>query len=306
MHQNSAMAALIAQHHTGEGYLHTPIAGLRLIRAKRHFPRVPLLYEPGIFIVAQGTKIGYYGGGTYHYDPEHYLVMSVPLPFECETFANEKEPLLAMSVSVDAGILRELLLQMEECTDAECNAGRHEQQAPSAPMASVALDAAMHDVALRLLTCLGSPLDSRMLGPQLVRELVYRALCGPQGAALRAVAGRHSGYSRMARALRRIHVEYATALDVDTLAREANMSISTFHHNFKAMTLTSPLQYIKSVRLHKAWMLMVQDGINASTAAGRVGYESPSQFSREFKRYFGRSPGEEAAAARSMGLSVGA
>ncbi|KFF32453.1 hypothetical protein G039_0333215 [Pseudomonas aeruginosa VRFPA01] len=100
------------------------------------------------------------------------------------------------------------------------------------------------------------------------------------------------------RALRRIHTDYASALDIDTLAREANMSVSTFHHNFKAMTFTSPLQYLKSVRLYKAWSLMVQDGLNASTAASQVGYESPSQFSREFKRYFGRTPSEEVQAAR--------
>lgn len=99
-------------------------------------------------------------------------------------------------------------------------------------------------------------------------------------------------------AMRRIHTDYASALDIDTLAREANMSVSTFHHNFKAMTFTSPLQYLKSVRLYKAWSLMVQDGLNASTAANQVGYESPSQFSREFKRYFGRTPSEEVQAAR--------
>ena len=300
MHENP-LAALIQQHHPNpDGYLHTSIPGLKLLHGIRDYPRAPLLYEPGIVIVAQGRKVGYHGGGTYCYDPENYLVMSVPLPFECETFASETTPLLALCVAVDVGMLRELLLQMEQCTEAECNAaiGNNDSAPPSAPMASVPLDASMRDVALRLLSCLNNPLDTRMLGPQLVRELIYRVLCGRQGDALRAVAGRHSGYSRLARALRRIHTEYATSLDVDTLAREANMSVSTFHHNFKAMTLTSPLQYIKSVRLHKAWLLMVQDGVNASTAAGRVGYESASQFSREFKRYFGRSPVEEASAAR--------
>lgn len=170
--------------------------------------------------------------------------------------------------------------------------------APSAPMASVPLDAGMADAVMRLLGCLQSPLDSHILGPQLVREIIFRALRSEQGNALRAVAGRHSGYGRMARALRRIHTDYASALDIDTLAREANMSVSTFHHNFKAMTFTSPLQYLKSVRLYKAWSLMVQDGLNASTAANQVGYESPSQFSREFKRYFGRTPSEEVQAAR--------
>ena len=109
---------------------------------------------------------------------------------------------------------------------------------------------------------------------------------------MRALAVRHSRFSQIARVLRRIHTEYDKEFDIEILAGEANMSISTFHHNFKAVTSSSPLQYLKNIRLHKALMLMIRDGLNASTAAGKVGYESASQFSREFKRYFGHSPAE--------------
>lgn len=267
------MASLIATLQDEPGFDATRIPGVRLMRAEQAYPRSPVFYEPRICILAQGQKIGFLGGETYRYDAE---------------------PLLGVSVDVDIGTLKELLLQMEEAPGSDDD----NELAPSAPMASVPLDAGMADAVMRLLGCLQSPLDSHILGPQLVREIIFRALRSEQGNALRAVAGRHSGYGRMARALRRIHTDYASALDIDTLAREANMSVSTFHHNFKAMTFTSPLQYLKSVRLYKAWSLMVQDGLNASTAANQVGYESPSQFSREFKRYFGRTPSEEVQAAR--------
>jgi AraC-like DNA-binding protein len=294
MSDKHEMARLIARLQPDSGKVTTFIPGVSLMRLDRHQPRSPVFYDPGIFFVAQGHKIGHLGEETYHYDLDHYLVMAVPLPFECETLASEDAPFLGMRVSADVGLLRELLLQIEAVPGQAVEA----EASPSAPMASVPLDEALREAATRLLRCLLSPLESQILGPQLVREIVFRALLSEQGAALRAAAGRHSHYGRMARALRRIHTEYASALDIDTLAREAHMSVSTFHHNFKAMTYTSPLQYLKSVRLHKAWMLMVQDGLNASTAAGQVGYESASQFSREFKRYFGRSPTAEANAAR--------
>jgi len=186
----------------------------------------------------------------------------------------------------------ELLLEMDddipERGTAECG------------IISTPMTADMINATVRLLECLKSPLDSRILGPHNVREIVYRVLYGEQGGALRALAVRHSRFSQIARVLRRIHTEYDKELDMEVLAGEANMSISTFHHNFKAVTASSPLQYLKSIRLHKALMLMIRDGLNASAAAGKVGYESASQFSREFKRYFGNSPTDEAARLRSI------
>jgi AraC-like DNA-binding protein len=160
----------------------------------------------------------------------------------------------------------------------------------------------MINATVRLLECLQTPIDSRILGPQNVREIIYRVLYSNQGMTLRALAVRHSRFSQIARVLRRIHTEFDKELDVNSLAVEANMSVSTFHHNFKSVTLVSPIQYLKSVRLHKARQLMVQDGLNVGVAAGKVGYESASQFSREFKRYFGASPSEEAAKVRESGL----
>ncbi len=273
-----------------DGVLDTPLAGVRLMRASGPRARGSVIYEPSIVIVGQGRKIGYLGGEVYHYDAYNYLVLSVPLPFECETQATAQEPLLALSVGVDAVVLGELLLALNEAGPAQAPPAR-----PAVPrgICSNPLTEDLLDAALRLLECLGSATDCRILGPQLVREIVYRVLQGQQGGTLRALAAQNGNFSQIARSLKRIHTDYAASLDVETLAREVGMSVSAFHHNFKAVTSASPLRYLKTLRLHKARLLMLQGGVNASVAAGQVGYVSASQFSREFKRLFGNSPLEE-------------
>ena len=138
-----------------------------------------------------------------------------------------------------------------------------------------------------------------MLGRQMVREVVYRVLCGEQGGALRALASRDDHFTRIVRVLKQVHAEYAKPLSAEDMARRAGMSVSAFNHHFKLVTASSPLQYLKRIRLDNAKRLMSHDGYNASTAARAVGYESPSQFSREFKRLFGVTPVEEAEQMRS-------
>lgn len=277
---------------TVEGPSPSILEGVQLIRSNKYTPPIPIIYDPCIVIVGQGRKIGYLGDQVYTYDPYNYLVLSVPLPFVCETKASPEEPLLAVSMRVDPATLGELLMEMD---DERVVSGQVPRGMYSTPLTGELIEATV-----RLLECLRSPADSRILGPQAVREIIYRVLCGEQGGALRAVAARHSRFSQIARVLRRMHTEYQHELNIDALAREAGMSVSSFHHNFKAVTSASPLQYLKSIRLHKARMLMVQDGLNASTAAGRVGYESASQFSREYKRHFGSTPADEAAKMRSL------
>ena len=277
-----------------EGFSPSNLTGVQFIRSNKPFPRMPVVYEPSIVIVGQGLKTGYLGNQVYKYDPFNYLVLSVPLPFECETQATPEEPYLAVSVEVDPVKVGELLIEMDD------DSGTGIAVPPG--ICSTPLTDELISATVRLLECLKTRLDSRILGPHIVREIIYRVLYGEQGGALRALAVRHSRFSQIARVLRRIHAEYDKELDIEFLAGEANMSISTFHHNFKAVTSSSPLQYMKSIRLHKALMLMIRDGLNASAAAGKVGYESASQFSREFKRSFGNSPADEAARLRSMAV----
>jgi len=283
---STRLVELLSQLAAREGFSDSMLEGVRFMRSTQRIPRRPVVYEPGIVIIAQGRKRGYLGGRIYTYDAKNYLVLSVPLPFECETEGTPDKPLLGLSVSVDPATVAELLMEMDDVP----------LQPVAAPRAIYAtpLNDGLCDAATRLLESLRSRSDARILGPQIVREITYRVLRGEQGGALRAVAARHSHFGQIHKALRRIHTDYSGAIDIETLASESGMSVSAFHHNFKAVTSSSPLQYLKTIRLHKARMLMVNEGLGAGSAAGRVGYESPSQFSREFKRLFGSTPGEEA------------
>ena len=258
-----------------------------LMRTDRPYPRMPVLYEPSIVIVGQGRKRGYLGDQIFVYDAHNYLVLSVPLPFECETEASPEKPMLGVSIRVDLGVLAELMMKMDR------GAAPGAEAMPQG-IYSTRLDARLSETTVRLLECLSDPVDARILGPGIIREITFRVLCGEQGGALRAAAALHSKFGQVNRALQRIHAEYAQDLSVEFLADKAGMSPSAFHQNFKTVTSTSPLQYLKTIRLHKARMLMVHEGLRAGVAAERVGYESSSQSSREFRRLFGVSPIEEA------------
>jgi AraC-like DNA-binding protein len=250
-----------------------------------------MMYQPGIVILFQGRKTGYLGNTVFHYDATKYLMLTVPLPVECETEATLAEPLAGMCLSVDTASLQDLLMDIGD--DEQFQA-----QAQTSGIHSAFMSDEMLCAAERLLDVMNNPRDARVLGPQLVREIIYYVLIGPIGGALLSLVNRQTQFSQIARALRRIENHFAESLSVDMLASEVNMSVSAFHHNFKAVTQTSPLQYLKRYRLHQARLMMLQDGMKASAAAVRVGYESPSQFSREFKRYFGVTPGEEASRVR--------
>ncbi len=288
-----SLAEIIGRLARGQGLSESRLEGVRFMRATRSTPRAPIVYDPSIVIVAQGRKRGYLGSEVFTYDAEHYLVLSVPLPFECEVEASVEEPMLGLSIRVEPALVADLLVAMHGAI-------------PGVPTAEVPrgiyatpLDAGLRDAATRLAACLASEADARILGPGLVREITYRVLRGERSATLRALAAQDGHFGQIARALRRIHADYAQALRVEDLARHAGMSVSNFHLKFKAATSTPPLDYVKTIRLHKARLLMVHEGVGASPAASRVGYASASQFSREFKRLFGSTPAVEAARLRA-------
>ena len=269
------------------------LPNVRLPYGTKPNARTPVMYEPGIVILFSGHKTGYINDRVFRYDANEYLLLTVPLPFECETFATPEVPLAGMRINVDILQLQDLLMDIGEDD-------LFQPQSCSTGINSAELSEEILCAVERLLDVMERPLDARILGRQIIREILYHILTGPRGGALLALVSRQTHFSLISRVLRRIETQYTENLSVDQLAAEANMSVSAFHHNFKAVTSTSPLQYLKNYRLHKARMLILHDGLKASTAAVKVGYESASQFSREFKRYFGVTPGEDVARMRTI------
>ena len=287
----SRLAELLDELATKEGTHATAVPGVQLTRQSYATKRRPIVCAPNIVVIGQGRKRCYLDSEILHYNAENLLVLSVPITFESEVEASPEEPLLGVTIAVEPTMLLEMLVDLDEEAD------------PGGPVPrgiyATPLTAELRDAVIRMLECLRSPTDSRILGRQMVREIVYRVLRGEQGGALRAMACRNDQFLRIARVLQRIQADYAQPWSTAKLAKHAGMSASTFYHNFKVVTTTSPLQYLKKIRLHRARLLMVHAGHNASTAAAAVGYESASQFGREFKRLFGASPTEETAKIRA-------
>jgi AraC-like DNA-binding protein len=270
-----------------EGYNLTAIPSVRILRSDRALARTPVLYDPGIVIVCQGRKRGYFGDELYLYDEHQYLAVSVPVPFTMETDATPERPLLALYLHLDFALAAEVAEQIDR-------EGTAEPVQPPRSMMSTPMDEAMQGSVLRFVEALQRPLDAAVLGPALLRELYFRVLTGAQGSAMRNALALRGQFGRISQALRLIHASYAQPLDVAQLASEAGMSAPSFHSHFKAITQVSPMQYVKSTRLHQARLLMVRQSLTAEAASHAVGYTSPSQFSREFRRLFGATPAAEA------------
>lgn len=270
------------------GVMESHLQGVRFFKSTQPIPRRPLVYDPGICIVAQGHKTGYLGGEQFRYDADNYLVTSVTMPFECETFSCPEEPLLGLYIDIEMGQLNELISGM----GLQAETGKTAQDTLPRGIGPAALDEEMADAVGRLIKALRSETEARLLGPGLVREVLFRALGGTQAPVLYALAMYSGTFSKVAQVLEIMQIHYAEKLDVQHLADRVHMSSSAFHRAFKEVTSESPMQYLKKIRLTKARDLMVRESIKAYMAADRVGYESPSQFSREFKRYFGQSPAE--------------
>lgn len=270
------------------GLYESRLKGVRLFKNTRPMPRKPMVYDPGICIVLQGYKIGYLGDRRFRYDANSYLVTSVTMPFECEIFASIEDPLLGLFIDIDMGQLHDLIGRIPLPAEIRNN---NEKMLPRG-IGPALMDKEMLDAINRLIKALKSETESQILGPGLVREVLYRALCGSQAPVLYSLALYSGSFSNVAQILKIMQSDYAKKLDVEQLARTAHMSTSAFHRAFKEITSDSPMQYLKKIRLTKARDLMVQENMKAYLAADKVGYESSSQFSREFKRYFGQSPVE--------------
>ncbi|WP_313509834.1 AraC family transcriptional regulator, partial [Kosakonia sacchari] len=219
-----------------ENRLNALLPDIRLLYGTQPGTRTPVMYLPGIVFLFSGHKIGYINERVFRYDTNEYLLLTVPLPFECETFATPEVPLAGIRLNVDILQLQELLMDI----------GEDEHFRPDVAASginSAVLSEEILCAAERLLDVMERPLDARILGKQIIREMLYHVLTGPRGGALLALVSRQTHFSLISRVLKRIESQYTENLSVDQLAAEANMSVSAFHHNFKSVTSTSPLQY---------------------------------------------------------------
>lgn len=277
------LANLIKRKTPSEGMHDTLIEGLGLSYTTAPSLPMPALYRPCLCIIAQGRKEVRLGTEQYFYDPLNYLVASVTLPVTGQVIeATPELPYLSLKLDIDPALISDLL--------AEAGPIGLPDPGPNRALFVDRLDPSMLDAVIRLLRLLDTPRDAAMLAPLALREIFYRLLRSPQGQRLRELVMADSQGHRIARAIEWINRHYDKPLRIEELAREVNLSASTLHHRFKSVTALSPLQYQKQLRLQEARRLMFSEGLEAASASFRVGYESPSQFSREYSRLFGAPP----------------
>ncbi|MGI2115734.1 AraC family transcriptional regulator [Shewanella frigidimarina] len=282
------IATLMAQLAPKEGVNTTHLAGVRMFRGSQYASRGPLCYSQGVLIVGQGKKRVYIEDQSFDYDRQHSLVMTVPLPVECETFASIEEPVLVLMVDINLVQLNYIIRLMDEHHQIPKDLNESRQSGFFIADSTEDMDCSV----IRLLQALQSPLEAKVMGEALVLELLYRLLDSPNAAPLYALSLSHTRLSRVEKALSYIHKHYGDSVEVDTLAGLVNMSPSAFHRCFKEVTSSSPIQYVKKIRLNKARELLQLQKLKVKDVSSQVGYESTAQFSREFKRYFDQSPGE--------------
>ncbi|MBW6398757.1 AraC family transcriptional regulator [Roseomonas sp. HJA6] len=278
------LAALITRHAPEAGMSGTAVPRLSLIRANRPTVPVPAVYEASLCLIAQGSKRVSLGEHSVVYDASRYLLVSVDLPLVGHVLeASPGAPYLCCKMDLDLAALAELTV-----------ADRGAPEADDLPTLAVyPSDPDLVDAVCRLVKLLGQPDSIAVLAPLVEREILYRLLTGPHGAMLRRMAAGDSRLNRVTRAIAAIRNGFREQLRIDTIAAAAGMSASSLHAHFKAITRMTPLEYQKQLRLQEARRLMLAEGTSAGLAGFTVGYDSQSQFSREYRRMFGAPPRQD-------------
>jgi AraC-like DNA-binding protein len=277
------LSDLIERYSEGDGAHAAAIPRLFLHRAST--PSLPLhsVYQPAVCFMAQGSKQAMAGEAVFSYREGDYLVVSVDVPIVSQiTEATPQRPYLCLRLDLDPAAIGALML--------ESDVDRAGRELPGSSLAVSAMNDELLDAAIRLLRLLGSPRDIPILGPLAEREIIYRLLRGEQTSRMSQIAFAESKLQQVNRAIGWIKRNFRAPLRIDTVASEARMSASALHQHFKTVTGMSPLQYQKQLRLQEARRLMLSEAADAAIAGHAVGYESPSQFSREYRRLFGAPP----------------
>lgn len=281
------LAGLLLSCSPREGVNATPLPGVSAIRVSRPGDEMThALHQPAVCLIAQGAKRVMLRTEAYAYDPSRVLVFTVDLPISAQvTRASRAEPYLCFRLDIDPIQVADIVVQ-SNMAPSTAHAGR-------CGLYLTATTPELLDAVLRLMRLAGKPEEAPLLAPLAVREILFRLLQGPEGHRLASVAGGESHAGRVAKAIAWMKVNHSEPLRIDEMARRAHMSPSSFHQRFRELTSMSPLQYHKQLRLQEARRLMLAEGADAATASHRVGYQSPSQFSRDYGRQFGAPPARD-------------
>ncbi|SOB94618.1 AraC family transcriptional regulator [Rhodobacter maris] len=267
----------------------TPIDGLHLTSVSVPTGPIHAVYRPSLCVVVQGAKTSMLGDRAFRYDEGKCLIASMEVPIRAEiTRATAERPYLAFSLALDPATISELLLELGEAEDIPAH--------PALAVHEFATE--LTDPLYRLLDLCDRPRDIAILSPLIRREITWLLLNGPMGRVLRQIGLAGSHMARIGRSIARIRERFADQLNIQQLADVAGMSPATFHRHFKAVTTMTPVQYQKQLRLQEARRLLLADTADVARVGYAIGYESPSQFSREYRRMFGAPPGRDGAAIR--------
>ncbi|MFQ6574435.1 AraC family transcriptional regulator [Pseudomonas sp. UM16] len=290
--QRLELADLVRRHAPHSSNVESAIEDLFVVSYQESVRSMPALAQPALCILAHGSKEICLGDERYIYDPLHYMVLSVALPISGVLLeASPENPSLGVRMNIDPAQINSLIAEAGPMGVPAQPSGRGLYVERTDPL--------LLDALLRLIRLLDTPKDIAVLAPLIRREILYRLLRGPQGYRFYEIAMSSSQTHRVCQAIEWLNQHFHRPLRIDDLAREVNLSSSTLHHRFKAVTSMSPLQYQKQLRLQEARRLMLNDGLEAAVAGYRVGYESPSQFSREYSRLYGAPPARDLARLRS-------
>jgi AraC-like DNA-binding protein len=260
-----------------------PLKGLRLHRASSPTESVHGMSGFAFCVIAQGSKEVLLGDNRYQYDPAHYLLATAELPVVSQIIeASQERPYFSLRLKLDPTLVGSVMVEAGHFSPRSHADVRAINVSP--------LDASLLDAVVRLVRLLDTPAEAPFLAPLITREIVYRLLMGEQGDRLCHIAVQGGHTHRIATAIERLRKEFDQPLRIDDIARELGMSVSSFHHHFKAVTAMSPLQFQKQMRLQEARWLMLGEGLDAASAGYRVGYNDASHFNREYKRLFGLPP----------------
>ena len=260
-----------------------PLKGLYLNRVSS--PREPLhsVYDPVFCVIAQGSKEVFLNNERYLYDSCHYLLVTAELPLVSHVVdASKERPYLSLRLELDPALVGSVMV--------EAGHSSPQNHADVRAINASSLDTGLLDAVVRLVRLVDTPAEAPFLAPLITREIIYRLWMGEQRDRLRHIAALGGYTSHIAKAIERLHQDFDQPLRIDSIARELGMSISGFHHHFKSVTAMSPLQFQKRLRLQEARRLMLGEGLDAASAAYRVGYHDASYFNREYKSLFGLPP----------------